>query len=120
MHHVRRKNGHSVPDPREPRTRARRVLGRYRLVSRLALGGTAEIWRAVDERTNHPVAVKLLHPHLLPHASSRARLAAEARAVSSLDHPGILHVLDADGGEQPAVVLELVKGESLSSRLERS
>ena len=79
----------------------------------------AEVWRARDERDGRRVAVKLLHPHLLPDAASRARLASEARAVGGLDHPGIIRVLAADAGERPAVVLELVEGESLSALLER-
>jgi eukaryotic-like serine/threonine-protein kinase len=100
-------------------THARRVLGRYRLEARLARGGMAEVWRARDQRTGRRVAVKLLHPHLLPDEASRARLASEARAVGGLDHPGIIRVLAADAGERPAVVLELVEGETLSERLER-
>ena len=79
----------------------------------------AEVWRARDERSGRRVAVKLLHPHLLPDQASRARLASEARAVGGLDHPGIIRVLAADAGERPAVVLELVEGEPLSARLER-
>src|SRR5438552_18719927 len=98
---------------------ARRVLGRYRLEARLARGGMAEVWRARDERSGRRVAVKLLHPHLLPDQASRARLASEARAVGGLDHPGIIRVLAADAGERPAVVLDLVEGEPLSARLER-
>jgi eukaryotic-like serine/threonine-protein kinase len=79
----------------------------------------AEVWRARDERSGRRVAVKLLHPHLLPDDASRARLASEARAVSGLDHPGIIRVLAADAGDRPAVVLELVEGEPLSTLLER-
>jgi eukaryotic-like serine/threonine-protein kinase len=115
-----RTNGHRNGHTNGENGRGRRILGRYRLVMRLAVGGTAEIWRAIDERTGRGVAVKLLHPHLLPDPASRARLAAEARAVSSLDHPGIVRLIAADSGEQPAVVLELVKGEPLPSRLARA
>ena len=61
--------------PRTPRTPST-ILGRYRLVELLATGGTARVWRAVDEQLDRPVAVKLLHPHLLPDEVSRLRLAA--------------------------------------------
>ena len=97
-----------------------RVLGRYRLTDRLATGGSAEVWRAHDEQLERDVAVKLLHPHLLPDERSRARLAAEARAVAGLAHPGIVAIYDVDvEGEAPGVVLELVDGESLAARLAR-
>jgi len=50
------------------------ILDRYRLDELLASGATAEVWRARDTQLDRDVAVKLLHPHLLPDAVSRARL----------------------------------------------
>ena len=106
------------PDP--PDDGERRVLGRYRLDERLATGGSAEVWRARDEQLDRDVAVKLLHPHLLPDERSRDRLAAEARAAAGLSHPGIVGVYDVDTtGDAAAVVFELVDGESLADRLAR-
>ena len=96
------------------------ILDRYRLIERLAVGGSAEVWRAHDEQLDRPVAVKRLHPHLLPDASSRARLAAEARAAAGLSHPVIVGVYDVDAeGEAPAIVMELVDGESLAALIDR-
>jgi len=96
------------------------ILDRYRLTERLAFGGSAEVWRAHDEQLDRPVAVKRLHPHLLPDQSSRKRLAAEARAAAGLSHPVIVDIYDVDDeGEMPALVMELVDGESLSARIER-
>jgi serine/threonine-protein kinase len=108
--------------PRTPRTPSTpsTILGRYRLVELLATGGTARVWRAVDEQLDRPVAVKLLHPHLLPDEVSRLRLAAEARAAASLAHPGIGAVYDVDtDAAHPALVMELIDGEPLSERLKR-
>jgi eukaryotic-like serine/threonine-protein kinase len=97
------------------------ILDRYRLIERLALGGSAEVWRAHDEQLDRPVAVKRLHPHLLPDESSRKRLAAEARAAAGLSHPVIVDVYDVDpNGDAPALVMELVDGEALSARIARS
>jgi eukaryotic-like serine/threonine-protein kinase len=99
---------------------AQLVLDRYRLVDRLAVGGSAEVWRAHDEQLDRAVAVKRLHPHLLPDELSRQRLAAEARAAAGLSHPGIVGIYDVDtSGEWPALVMELVDGESLAARLAR-
>lgn len=99
---------------------APRILNRYRLIERLASGGSAEVWRAHDERLNRPVAVKRLHAHLLPDVASRRRLAAEARAAAALSHPAVVGVYDVDiEGESPVLVMELVEGESLADRLAR-
>jgi serine/threonine protein kinase len=96
------------------------LLNRYRLIERLAVGGSAEVWRAHDVQLDREVAVKRLHPHLLPDEASRRRLAAEARAAASLSHPVIVDVYDVDAtGEAPALVMELVDGESLSARIDR-
>lgn len=96
------------------------ILDRYRLVERLASGGSAEVWRAHDEQLDRPVAVKRLHAHLLPDEGSRKRLAAEARAAAGLSHPVIVDVYDVDTQEDsPAIVMELVDGESLASRIAR-
>ena len=99
---------------------SRRVLGRYRLTGLIASGGSAEVWRAHDEELDRAVAVKLLHPHLLPDAASRSRFAAEARAVAALAHPRIAAIYDvATDDEQSALVLELIDGEALATRLRR-
>jgi eukaryotic-like serine/threonine-protein kinase len=96
------------------------ILDRYRLIERIASGGSAEVWRARDEQLGRDVAIKRLHPHLLPDEGSRRRLAAEARAAASLSHPGIVGVYDVDvDGEWPALVMELVDGEALSARIAR-
>jgi tRNA A-37 threonylcarbamoyl transferase component Bud32 len=97
-----------------------RILDRYRLIERLAAGGSAEVWRAHDEQLDRPVAVKRLHPHLLPDRASRRRLVAEARAAAGLTHPVVVDVYDVDvKGEAPALVMELVEGESLAARIAR-
>jgi serine/threonine protein kinase len=96
------------------------VLGRYRLEREIASGGTARVWQARDEQLDRRVAVKLLHPHLLPDEASRNRLVAEARAAAALSHPGIATVYDVSGeAEEPTLVMELVQGETLSALLKR-
>jgi hypothetical protein len=96
------------------------VLGRYRLEERLGLGGSAEVWRGVDERLGRPVAIKLLHPHLLPDEAARARFEREARAAAALAHPGIVAVFDVEASaSRAAIIFELVDGETLADRLAR-
>jgi len=106
---------------------ARPVLGkytqveRYRLVEQIGMGGMSVVWRAVDEVLDREVAVKLLAPGASP--AVRERLRIEARAVAKLSHPYIAPVFDygeftADSGEvTPFVVMELIRGPSLSDQL---
>lgn len=97
-----------------------RILDRYRLIERVAVGGSAEVWRAHDDQLDRPVAVKRLHPHLVPDAASRKRLGSEARAAGRLTHPVIVSVYDVDlDGDWPALVMELIDGESLAVRISR-
>jgi serine/threonine-protein kinase len=97
-----------------------RIQDRYLLLERLATGGSADVWRARDEQLDREVAVKLLHPHLLSDETSRRRLAAEGRVAASLTHPGIVEVYAVEpDGEAPALVMELVDGESLNAKLAR-
>jgi serine/threonine protein kinase len=98
----------------------RRIHGRYLLEERISRGGSADVWRARDEELDRLVAVKLLHPHLVPDERARLRLAAEGRLVASLDHPAIVRMYDVlVDGETPALVMELIEGESLNLRLAR-
>lgn len=113
------------PGPKPARTSVRLAPGvilfeRYRLEHELGRGGVADVWRAHDERLDRAVAIKVLHPDLLPDEGWRRRFVSEARGASSLAHPGIVPVYDVlDDPETPAIVFQLVDGESLATRLAR-
>jgi serine/threonine protein kinase len=97
-----------------------RIAGRYLLQQRIARGGSGDVWHAHDEELDRPVAVKLLHPHLVADERARLRLAAEGRLVASLDHPAIVKMYDVlTEGDTPALIMELIEGESLNLRLKR-
>ncbi len=94
------------------------LFGRYLLEEQLGFGGSAEVWRARDETSGRPVAVKLLHRHLLPEPKARQRFAQEARAASALAHPGIVPVVDVVlRDDAAAIVFEFVEGETLAARI---
>jgi serine/threonine-protein kinase len=102
----------------------RELLGnRYRLVERLATGGMGVVWRAVDERLDRPVAVKLIRPEYADDPTFRQRLRLEARAIAAIRSPHVVRIHDVCEEEDPAggwrsyLVMELVDGEPLSERL---
>ncbi|MEB2321688.1 MAG: serine/threonine-protein kinase, partial [Sorangiineae bacterium] len=97
------------------------VSGKYRLVEQLGEGGMGEVWSAVNQLTNRRFAIKLLLPALAHHREALDRFLLEARATGELDDPCIVRVYDAgvaDDG-RPYLVMELLAGESLESRLAR-
>lgn len=93
------------------------LAGRYRLESRIAVGGVGEVWRGRDEVLARPVAVKLLRAEYAQHPETLARFRSEARLAALLSHPGIAQVYDFGQAEPPYLVMELVEGPSLAQVL---
>src|ERR1700686_3655414 len=73
---------------------------------------------AEDTRLRRNVALKFLSAALAQDAPMLERFEREARAASTLSHPGIctVHAIEQHAG-QSFIVMELVEGESLSARL---
>lgn len=96
------------------------VVGRkYRLERELTRGGMGIVWVASHLVTKRNVAIKVLKTTGTDPAA-RARLMREARVSCAVDHPSVVPVLDvieADGA--PALVMDLLEGESLRARLDR-
>jgi len=95
-------------------------LGPYEIVGPLGAGGMGEVYRAKDTRLGREIAVKVLPQHLSESPEVRARFEREARTVSSLNHPHICTLHDVgQEGTTTYLVMELVEGETLATRLER-
>jgi serine/threonine protein kinase len=98
----------------------RERIGHFRLEEILGAGGMALVYRAVDERTREPAAVKLLADNLAADEMFRRRFFREARLAARLDHKNVVRVLDSgehDG--RPWIALEYVEGETLAGALAR-
>lgn len=99
--------------------------GRYRLDERIATGGMGDVWKAEDTVLGRVVAVKILQSALLEEPGFAERFRAEARAMATINHPGVVRVYDygeteIDGGGKVAyLVMEHVEGEALSRALNR-
>ncbi|MGH1525179.1 serine/threonine-protein kinase [Leifsonia sp. L25] len=97
------------------------LLDRYELRDRLGRGGMGTVYRAFDRQLGRFVAVKVF---AAGEASDDARRRAEATALARVSHPNLVTLLDAhlspEGDPSPSfLVLELVDGEDLRSRLDR-
>jgi serine/threonine-protein kinase len=112
-------------------TTTARYIGRYEIIRELGRGGTATVYEALDTAADgRPVALKALTPAAqMPPQEREAmflRLQREARLIEHLDHPGLVEVLDLGVDDRnpdaplPYLVMELVPGETLAQRLERT
>jgi eukaryotic-like serine/threonine-protein kinase len=92
--------------------------GRYRLVRRIATGGMGEVWQADDTVLGRRVAVKVLVEELAADERATRRFVREARATARLAHPNVARVFDfGRDGDLPFLVMELLEGETLATRV---
>lgn len=109
--------GATVTDPLVGRL----VDGRYEVVQRIARGGMATVYLAVDRRLDRDVALKVMHPHLAEGRAGAdfvARFRREARAAARLTHPGLVGVYDQGvDGDTSYLTMEYVDGVNLRRHL---
>ncbi|MCE5235809.1 MAG: protein kinase [Clostridiaceae bacterium] len=93
---------------------------RYRILSLVGSGGMANVYKAVDQKTNRVVALKVLKDEHLEDADFLRRFEREAQAVLSLSHENIVRSYDVgeDDGV-PYIVLEYVEGSTVKEILAR-
>jgi serine/threonine protein kinase/TolB-like protein len=109
-------------------------IGPYSLDTRIGAGGMGEVYRARDTRLGRAVAIKVLPSHVANDAQARERFDREARAIAALNHPHICVLHDVGEATVPAhearagvhepvtiryLVMELLEGETLATRLTR-
>ncbi|MDX6693171.1 MAG: eukaryotic-like serine/threonine-protein kinase [Blastocatellia bacterium] len=95
------------------------TISHYRITGRLGEGGMGAVYIAEDTLLGRRVAVKFPTNGASNKHTAHSRFLREARAVSALSHPHIATIYDygetTDG--QPFIVMELVKGQTLSELL---
>lgn len=101
----------------EPGTR----LGHYEIGGAIGAGGMGEVYRARDTRLGRDVAIKVLPRETQDDRGALARFEREAKAIAAISHRNIvsIHHFDTDG-DNAFIVMELLEGEALSSRLARN
>jgi serine/threonine-protein kinase len=95
------------------------LFDRYRVVRLVGRGGQGAVYEAEDERLKRSIAIKFLERGARD-ATALQRFQREAEILAKLSHPGIVQVHDvathADG-KTPIMIMELVQGESLGTRV---
>ena len=96
------------------------TIGPYEVRDSLGAGGMGEVYRAWDARLQRFVAIKVLLAEHARDPDLPARLEREALILASLNHPGIATVFGIESWQgSPAIVMELVEGETLADRCRR-
>ncbi len=98
-----------------------RVLGSFRLTEEIGTGGMGVVYGAEHTLIGKPAAVKVLRPELSANEVVVKRFFHEAKATSSIEHPGIVEVFDFGFADDGAayIVMERLRGETLRARLAR-
>jgi serine/threonine protein kinase len=99
------------------------VGDRYRIEALIGRGGMASVYRATDESLRRSVAIKRMHPEPGGAADLR-RQRAEVETLAALNHHALVTLFDAgvdvEGElEHAYLVMELVEGPDLRTRIER-
>jgi serine/threonine-protein kinase len=92
--------------------------GRYRVRARVARGGMATVYTALDERLERTVALKIIHPAQSLDPQFVDRFTDEAKTIARLTHPNVVAVYDQGSHEGlPYLVMEYVRGHTLRELL---
>ena len=95
--------------------------GRYEILRVIGEGGTGRVYEARQVSIDRLVAIKVLHNHWVTDPKLVKRFKQEAFTASQLRHPNTVIVIDYGATERGDlyIVMELLKGQSLLSLLER-
>ena len=93
---------------------------RYRILSKIGVGGMADVYKGEDTLLGRPVAIKILHANFASDDEFVSRFKREAQAAGKLNHPNIVNMYDV-GYDQDMhyIIMEYVDGETLKEYITR-
>lgn len=99
-------------------TRIRDTVGKYRLARLIRVGGSCQVWEAVDQETNERYALKMLKPELAKNKEEIGYLRHEYEVAGDLKHPTIIRFYGFETQyHAPFLVLELFSALNLKQVL---
>jgi WD40 repeat protein len=95
-------------------------LGHYVVTEVIGQGGMGMVLKAIDEKLQRVVAIKVMAPQLAANVTARKRFTREAQAAAAVRYE---HIIDVHGVEEangvPYLVMEYISGPSLQERLDQ-
>lgn len=98
------------------------AAGKYRVLRLIGRGGMGSVYEAQNVGIGKRVALKFLRTSTVADEPLRARFHREARAISAIESAHIVQIFDTGETEtgEPFIVMELLQGEDLATRLRRT
>ena len=93
---------------------------RYEVIHRIGTGGMSDVYKAMDNKLNRYVAIKVLKQEFSENRGFVSKFRVEAQSAAILTHPNIVNVYDV--GSQDGlhyIVMELVEGVTLKRYIEK-
>lgn len=96
------------------------INGRYQVMDLIGEGGMGKVYKALDQKTNETVSLKILKKELASNPTAIKRFEQEAKSISDLDHPNIVSIHDHGQTEDdsPYLVMDWVPGKTLKEILD--
>ena len=92
-------------------------IGHYEVLDVLGQGGFGIVFRAIDEKLQREVAIKVLAPEFAASPSARQRFLREAQAAASIRHQHVVGIYAVEESPTPYLVMEYIAGQTLQQRL---
>jgi serine/threonine protein kinase len=95
-----------------------KVVSHYKILEKLCEGGTGVVYKALDEKLNRIVALKLFHDQPFTNEEQKAFLTSEAQAAAALNHPNIRTIYEIDETDEYLFMsMAFIEGASLKKKL---
>jgi serine/threonine-protein kinase len=93
---------------------------RFEIADVISRTGMSSVFKAIDLKTGHPVALKVPLPNLEADPAFFSRFEREAEIGQALDHPGIIKIIPTDFQKsRPYLVMEYLEGQTLDQLMQR-
>ena len=97
------------------------VLGdKYEIVKRIASGGMGEIYLGIHRVLGKKRAIKIIHQSVEKEKDIRQRFLQEAKLAASIDHPGIIQIMDFGSHDDfDYLIMPYIEGATLQEEMEK-